>query len=201
MIPLLVELSSVPAVKSIISILTHNEIEEIDIEQHLDEIVSCLENMSQHLGEMHRGCCPKLFYKVHRPLLSGWRDNPLLPDGLVYEGVQDSPLQYSGGSAAQSCILQIMDAAFGVKHNGREGEFLVRMRDYMPPNQRGLLNWVLNAPSLRTICEQRAKNKPGILEKFNNCVLALANFRTQHLILVSRYITSQANSERDECGI
>ena len=64
----------------------------------------------------------------------------------------------------------------------------------MPPNQRGLLNWVLSAPSLRTVCEQKAKNKPEILEKFNNCVLALANFRTQHLILVSRYIISQVDS-------
>ena len=86
MIPLLVELSSVPAVKSIVSILTDNE---IDIGDHLDTIACCLEKMSQHLGnffllrslmksidqlflgEMHKGCCPKLFYKVHRPLLSG----------------------------------------------------------------------------------------------------------------------------------
>ena len=47
MIPLLVELSSVPAVKSIVSILTDNE---IDIGDHLDTIAYCLEKMSQHLG-------------------------------------------------------------------------------------------------------------------------------------------------------
>ena len=34
---------------------------------------------------MHGGCDPRTFYNVHRPLLSGWRDNPDLPDGLVYE--------------------------------------------------------------------------------------------------------------------
>ena len=35
--------------------------------------------------EMHGGCDPGLFYNVHRPLLSGWRDNPDLPEGLMYE--------------------------------------------------------------------------------------------------------------------
>ena len=34
---------------------------------------------------MHAGCSPALFYHAHRPLLSGWRDNPALPEGLVYE--------------------------------------------------------------------------------------------------------------------
>ena len=35
--------------------------------------------------EMHGGCDPRIFYNVHRPLLSGWRDNPDLPEGLIYE--------------------------------------------------------------------------------------------------------------------
>ena len=34
---------------------------------------------------MHSGCDPRVFYNVHRPLLSGWRDNPDLPEGLIYE--------------------------------------------------------------------------------------------------------------------
>ena len=34
---------------------------------------------------MHGGCDPRIFYNVHRPLLSGWRDNPDLPEGLIYE--------------------------------------------------------------------------------------------------------------------
>ena len=75
-------------------------------------------------------------YHQHRPLLSGWKGNPSLPKGLIYQGVSEEPIQYSGGSAAQSASLQLLDAGLGVVHHGEEGEFLTRMRDeYMPPNQ------------------------------------------------------------------
>ena len=138
---------------------------------------------------MHGGCSPKLFYQKHRPLLSGWRDNPSLPDGLVYQGVSDTGLHYSGGSAAQSAALQIIDAGLGVKHSGPEGDFLVRMRNYMPPNQRDLLAFVAQGPTLRIICQN--SGNPDILQLYNICLDKLANFRRQHLILVSRYITTQ----------
>ena len=130
---------------------------------------------------------PSVFYHKHRVLLFGWRDNPSLPDGLLYQGVSPHPLQLSGGSAAQSSAVQMIDTCLGVDHAQREGEFLRRMRQYMPPNQRGMLEELAKYPSLRTVCEGREKLKG----KYNDCLARLAEFRTQHLILVSRYITSQ----------
>ena len=72
------------------------------------------------------------------------------------------------------------------------GEFLVRMRDYMPPAQRGLIAWVSGGPGLRGECEAR-----GLRGEYNQCVTALAGLRTQHLVLVSRYITSQGELENN----
>ena len=46
-------------------------------------VLYCTDHASAE--EMHAGCSPALFYHAHRPLLSGWRDNPALPEGLVYE--------------------------------------------------------------------------------------------------------------------
>ena len=139
---------------------------------------------------MHAGCSPKLFYTSHRPLLSGWKDNPALPEGLVYEGVSHDPVQYSGGSAAQSAAVQIVDAGLGVHHDGPEGQFLVRMRSYMPPNQRDLVFLVSSRSGhLRSICT----GVPELERGYNQCLETLAEFRTQHLILVSRYITTQVN--------
>ena len=66
---------------------------------------------------------------------------------------------------------------------------LVRMRQYMPPVQRGLIAWVTRAPGLREEAEVR-----GLGGKYNECVMALAGLRTQHLVLVSRYITSQVKT-------
>ena len=102
----------------------------------LATITSAIGEMRQELAQLHEGCRPTTFYHQHRPLLSGWKGNPSLPKGLIYRGVSEEPSQYSGGSAAQSASLQLLDAGLGVVHHGEEGEFLTRMRDeYMPPNQ------------------------------------------------------------------
>ena len=74
-----------------------------------------------------------------------------------------------------------------VEHGGSSGEFLARMRDYMPPNQREMLEQLAHYPSLRTVCE----GKKELEGDYNECLTRLTEFRTQHLILVSRYITSQ----------
>ena len=47
-----------------------------------------------------------------------------MPNGLVYEGVQAEPMQYSGGSAAQSSLLHCFDELLGVKHEEKSGEMV-----------------------------------------------------------------------------
>lgn len=47
---------------------------------------------------------------------SRWKDNPCMPQGLVYEGVQTEPIECSGGSAAQSSLLHCFDELLGVQH-------------------------------------------------------------------------------------
>ena len=105
-------------------------------------------------------------------------------------GVSEEPLELSGGSAAQSSVIQMVDVCLGVDHTRGEGEFLVRMRDYMPPNQRAMLAQLAELPSLRSLCE----GSEELQERYNNCLLSLDQFRTQHLILASRYITDQVTT-------
>lgn len=45
-----------------------------------------------------------------------------MPEGLVYEGVQDEPMEFSGGSAAQSSLLHCFDELLGVKHEEQSGK-------------------------------------------------------------------------------
>ncbi|KAG2450683.1 hypothetical protein HYH02_004522 [Chlamydomonas schloesseri] len=72
--------------------------------------------------------------------MSGWRNNPDLPQGLIYEGVSDQPVKLYGETGAQSSVLHAFDAALGVQHEQ------VWMRDYldamvahMPPPHRAFL--------------------------------------------------------------
>ena len=187
MIPLLVELRAVPAIKALVTILISEDDQPECVKSCLTVVTDSLTEMTRELRGMHSQVSPSLFYHKHRVLLSGWRDNPSLPHGLLYQGVADHPLQFSGGSAAQSSVIQIIDICLGVEHREREGEFLVRMRQYMPPNQRAMLEQLARYPSVRSVCEGREE----LEGEYNECLARLAEFRTQHLILVSRYITSQ----------
>lgn len=49
-----------------------------------------------------------------------------MPEGLVYQGVQEKPMEFSGGSAAQSSILHCFDELLGVQHKGDSGKRIIR---------------------------------------------------------------------------
>lgn len=51
-----------------------------------------------------------------------WRDNPMLPTGLLYEGVSNEPILLSGGSAAQSSAIQCFDALLCIQHEDESGK-------------------------------------------------------------------------------
>jgi len=189
MVPLLVELASLPAVKAILTaqeLASQSPVPWPLFPGLLAKATTAVEEMRRELGQLHTSCDPATFYHVHRPLLSGWKDNPLLPGGLTYLGVSPEPLELSGGSAAQSAALQLLDAGLGVEHQGAEGEFLATMREsYMPPNQRGLIERVREGPSLHKVCSESPLEE--VREGFEACLEELVKFRTDHLVLVARY--------------
>jgi hypothetical protein len=70
----------------------------------------------QTLRAQGEKCDPHIYYHRVRTPMSGWRGNPALPGGLVYEGVSREPLQLYGETGAQSSIVAALDAALGVEH-------------------------------------------------------------------------------------
>uniref|UniRef100_A0A8B9NJV5 Indoleamine 2,3-dioxygenase 2 n=1 Tax=Accipiter nisus TaxID=211598 RepID=A0A8B9NJV5_9AVES len=115
-----------------------------------------------------------------------WKDNPAMPDGLIYEGVSDEPMAYSGGSAAQSTILHAFDELLGIRHTA----FLHRMRDYMPPPHRAFVEEIHRAPSLKQ--HVLSSGDARLCTAFNRCISALAEFRSYHITIVTKYITVAA---------
>ncbi|XP_068760536.1 indoleamine 2,3-dioxygenase 2-like [Montipora capricornis] len=141
---------------------------------------------------------PDEFYQNLRPYLSGWNGNPTLPDGLLYEGVSKTPLKYSGGSAAQSSVFQVLDAALGVIHadSSSVGNFLERMRYYMPPKHRAFIEAVGQGPSIRHFA--LTSGNIQLLEEYNQCVENLKDFRSAHLQIVARYVVIPGNKEKEK---
>lgn len=64
-------------------------------------------------GNSYYSCCFPCF---------SWRDNPMLPSGVLYEGVSDEPILLSGGSAAQSSTIQCFDALLCIRHEDETGK-------------------------------------------------------------------------------
>uniref|UniRef100_A0A8C0EXP4 I23O2 dioxygenase n=1 Tax=Bubo bubo TaxID=30461 RepID=A0A8C0EXP4_BUBBB len=114
------------------------------------------------------------------------KDNPAMPGGLVYEGVSDEPLAYSGGSAAQSTVLHAFDELLGIRHSEESTAFLHRMRHYMPPPHRAFVEEIHRAPSLRQ--HVLSSGDARLRTAFNRCVSALADFRSYHITIVTKYI-------------
>ncbi|XP_041792229.1 indoleamine 2,3-dioxygenase 1 [Chelmon rostratus] len=194
-VTLLVELAAVPALRNIATVI--NGVRSGDTEavtRALEDISQSIQDMIDALKLMHVYVEPSVFYGVIRIHLSGWKDNPCMPNGLVYEGVQKEPMEYSGGSAAQSSLLHCFDELFGVKHEGKSGAFLTRMRDYMLPAHKQLIQDISLQPSLKRFVQQQSSER--LNQAFQLCVTRLLALRSYHINIVSRFITVPAARAR-----
>ena len=109
----------------------------------LRKIATAVRGMVTSLASMREGCHPFIFYHRVRPFLSGWKHNPTLKDGVIYQGVTSERQQFYGGSAAQSSLLPFLDISLGVSHeNSKSKDFLLAMRDYMPRLHREFLTYI-----------------------------------------------------------
>ena len=157
--------------------------------QDLLTVRDTLERMLETLLKMYKQCDPKVFFVKIRPFLAGSKGLQAFPAGLLYEGVDPKPVQYHGGSAAQSTSMHVFDVFLGGTHTGSDAEFLQTMRHYMPAKHRDFLEALTRQPSVREYIKHSKDN--SLIARYNGAVEALAHFRSEHVILVTRYIVLQ----------
>ncbi|XP_059141281.1 myoglobin-like [Physella acuta] len=168
-----------------------------EIASLLGEVTTVIHLMQSSLARMHDKLEAKTFFNLIRPFLGGWggADNPL-PDGLIYEGVSDQPIKMTGGSAAQSTTLQVVDALLGVKHTQDKKDFLTTMRCFMPPDHKSFIEDLENRQfKLRDLV--LSTNSERLQSAYNKCVTALIDLRTYHIKIVTKYIV-QASQTMNE---
>jgi indoleamine 2,3-dioxygenase len=154
----------------------------------LEVVAGVVARLSALLQRMPERCDPYIFYHRVRRWLAGWP-----APGVVYEGVRDEPLVLYGGSAAQSSLLQALDAGLGIHHQAPEAAgFLGAMRAYMPPAHRRFLEALESGPSMRGFVREQAEKAPGLLERYEGCIGALERFRRLHQAYATLYIARQA---------
>lgn len=133
---------------------------------------------------MRERCDPYIFYNRVRPYLASFTE-------VEYRGVANDPVRsYHGGSAAQSSLIQGIDAAFSIDHaEDRSFKYLQLMRKYMPKRHREFIEFIEAGPSLRAYAESHPTTKPT----FDKAVKLLHQFRQDHLEIVAEYIMKQGN--------
>ena len=163
---------------------------------HLESMAQGLAAMTQVLERMPERCDPYIYYNRVRPYLNGWKNNPALPDGIVYQGVEaygGKPQQFRGGSGAQTATIPAIDAALGVAHaDDPLRPYLLEMRAYMPPAHRAFIAAVEEGPSIRAYVLEHHRRHPPLREAYNACIVALEHFRQKHLEFAALYVQRQA---------
>mgnify|MGYP000285653785 FL=1 len=174
--------------------VSENDADQLEVA--LTNLRSALAAMYEVLGRMPERCDPYIYFHRVRPYIFGWRNNPSLPDGVIYEGVdeyQGVGQKFRGETGAQSAIIPAMDAVLGIDHERDElREYLMEMRMYMPPKHVAFIEAVETGPSVRNFVAI-AKRAP-LTTVFNDCVELVANFRAMHLEYAGTYIHAQAQA-------
>ena len=166
------------------------------LEDALENLRSALAAMYQVLCRMPEKCDPYIYFHRVRPYIFGWRNNPSLPNGVVYEGVDEYNgvgQTFRGETGAQSAIIPAMDGILGIEHeNDVLREYLMEMRTYMPPKHVAFIEAVENGPSVREMVKK--VNRRTLISLFNTCVEIVGDFRAKHLEYAGTYIHAQAQA-------
>lgn len=173
--------------------------EDVDtVTAYLTDIAAALADMQLTLQRTDEKCDPYVYYKRVRAPMAGWRNNPNLPNGLIYEGVSDQPFELNGETGAQSSIAHAFDAALGVQHqDGWLKEYLGVMRRHMPPAHRAFISKLESGPTPRLM----TGGEPRLAEAYNAAINELEKFRSYHRAYAYKYIAKFAKEAKGTGGL
>lgn len=149
----------------------------------LETIQESVTRQTQLMKRMDEHNDPEVFATEFRPYYDGF-------DGIVYEGVEEldgDPQSLRGGSGAQSLALPSIDAALGIDHSetGLTGH-LDDLRSYLPADHRAVVTAFEQGPDVRRYVDDN--NAAELVSAYNECVSAVAEFRTVHFGQTMAYI-------------
>ena len=160
---------------------------------HLEAVTATWAKINAIFDRMPERCDPYVYFERVRPYIHGWKDNPALPNGIIYEGVQrygSEGQAFRGQTGSQSSIVPAMDALMGVGHaTDPLRDYLDQLHIYRPPAHRRFIEDTRKASHLRDFVEQSGDD--GLTKAYNAIIQAMADFRTRHLEYAASYINKQ----------
>jgi indoleamine 2,3-dioxygenase len=163
------------------------------VEGLLGQIVAIWAEINALFDRMPERCDPYIYFRRVRPYIHGWKDNPALGAGVVYQGVErfgDAPQAFRGQTGSQSSIVPSMDALLGVGHASDPlRTFLDELHVYRPPGHRRFIDDVRSGSTVRAFVTRAGRR--DLTHAYNAAVQAVADFRARHLEYAASYINSQ----------
>ncbi|KAL2822054.1 Indoleamine 2,3-dioxygenase [Aspergillus granulosus] len=179
--------------------------DKLRVTSNLIRVREGIQEMGAILERMYEYCRPAVFFHQLRPYLAGSKNMVAagLPNGLFYDIGEGNGewRQHSGGSNAQSSLIQTLDIFLGVEHsatgdpNGERPKsqpptkagFIKEMRNYMPGPHRRFLEMLTRNSNIRSFAISH-KPDSSVRDAYNAAVMAMGVFRDKHIQIVTRYI-------------
>ena len=169
---------------------------------HLRAVATSIGAMRATLTRLPERCDPYIYYNRVRLFLFGSKNNPAFPDGIVYEGVEEyggAPRYFSGETGAQSAIIPFHAEALGIGHQHDPlNDFMLELRDYIPPRHRAFIEEVGPRVDLRGAVLSR--RPAGAVAAYNACIEAMRGFHELHLRYAASYVHRQGRKSGDTSG-
>jgi indoleamine 2,3-dioxygenase len=188
------------------------------VTQSLQSFAETLDDLGGVLERMYESCDPHVFYHRIRPFLAGGKNMGAagLPNGIMFDdGTGTQPyVQFSGGSNAQSSVIQFFDIVLGVEHrptgekrseasdsessaSAPAHNFILEMRKYMPGPHRRFLEHVESVANIREYVA-RNRHDRSLVTAFDAALAMLRSLRDKHIQMVSRYIIIKSRETRSQ---
>ena len=164
-------------------------------QKHLEDMAGIWAKINAIFDRMPERCDPYVYFERVRPYIHGWRDNPALPHGIIYEGTRfgSKAQAFRGQTGSQSSIVPAMDALLGIGHAADPlKEYLDQLHIYRPTEHRRFIDDVRAQSRLRNFVENAGHK--GLANAYNANVQAISDFRTRHLEYAASYINKQGKS-------
>ncbi|MEQ3746969.1 MAG: indoleamine 2,3-dioxygenase [Henriciella sp.] len=163
------------------------------VQAELEAMASVWADINAIFDRMPERCDPYVYFERVRPYIHGWKDNPALPHGIIYEGVErygNQAQAFRGQTGSQSSIVPAMDALLGIGHAADPLKaYLDQLHIYRPPSHRRFIDDVRATSTLRDFVKK--VGHPGLTDAYNAIVQAVSDFRTRHLEYAASYINKQ----------
>ena len=167
-----------------------------EVVKHLTEIANVWSDLKDIFDRMPECCDPYVYFERVRPYIHGWKDNPALPNGVIYEGVEAHggvAQSYRGQTGSQSSIVPCMDALLGIGHAADPMKsYLDELHIYRPPGHRRFIDDLRNQSGLRDFVIKTSDT--DLSRAYNANVQAVADFRSRHLEYAASYINKQSRN-------